>query len=111
MTSSRRSGLRPRSASRMPADSSWNTPNVFASVSSAYALASSRGSASTSMVRPRDSLMSLAAFERARDVPELRHRRVALRHLGERRRLLIGVVQRDVEGEPGDQLGDAVHVG
>ena len=62
MTSSSRPGFRPRSASRMPEDSSWNTPNVFASLSMAYVLASSSGNASKSISMPRDCLRSLAVL-------------------------------------------------
>ncbi len=54
--------------------------------------------------------MARAALERAGDLPHLLHVRLAAYGLGQRQRLLIGVVERDVQGEVRHQLRDAVHV-
>jgi hypothetical protein len=60
--SSKRSGFSRFKLSRMPVDSSWNTPTVSALASSSYDFLSSRGSASKSTSTPRPRLMSSTAF-------------------------------------------------
>ena len=57
-----------------------------------------------------DRRVARTALQRPRDVPEFLHVRLGLDHLGEWRRLLVGVVERDVQRKRRDQLGDAVHV-
>ena len=52
-----------------------------------------------------------AALERAGDLPQLAHVGLAAHDLGERQRLLVGVVEGDVQREVRHELRDPVHVG
>ena len=52
-----------------------------------------------------------ASLERAGDLPQLAHVGLAAHHLGQGQRLLVRVVERDVQREVRHQLGDPVDVG
>jgi hypothetical protein len=58
-----------------------------------------------------DGGVTRAALEGARDVPQLGHALLPSHHVGQGRRLLIGVVECDVERKVRHELGDAVDLG